>query len=726
MNPRSAAIREAIERKPLYGEAHRKTPIDKFGHFTFNLNIMERMLPKDVCANIFKAMKGKDKINPDFADPIAQAMKDWAVAMGATHFCHWFQPLTGFAAEKHEAFIDWKTSEVLIEKFSGKQLLQGEPDASSFPSGGLRSTFEARGYTAWDPSSIPFLWRSGGATVLCVPSIFFSWSGKALDMKIPLLRSDAKISEATMRLLNLLKITANSVYSTLGCEQEYFLLDRALFSLRPDLLMAGRTVYGVSPSKTQELEDNYFGVIKERVLAFMRDFEEVAFDLGIPLKSRHNEVAPGQYEVAPIYEKASIAVDHNILTMELMRQVAARHNLVCLLHEKPFAGINGSGKHNNWSLCTDSGMNLLNPSYSSENGVVFLILLTAVLNGIFENGALLRASIASAGNDHRLGGHEAPPVIMSVYLGEALEKMLTEIEENGSHEGFNLEKFDLKVQSLPDLPKDNSDRNRTSPFAFTGNKFEFRAVGASANCAFPLTVINSIVAASLNRIMNEIEAAIEKPSNLSLNELQQAILPIVRKFLKASRPIRYSGDNYSVQWKDEARKRNLPIIDRSLHAFKMFIDPSAGKILDGVLSEEELQSRFNIMVDRYCKEVDIEAKLMSDIFYTQILPVAIEHQKQFAKSLKLLHETEMVVGKAQSSLLKKLCLSIDKALDSVASLEEERHRAKELKGTERGEAFCEKVVPKCEQARVAVDALEMLVDDRLWPLPKYRELLWIL
>ncbi len=510
MNPRETALRDAASRKPRICFTEKRRTVEEFGRLTFNRAVMEKVLPRKVYTNFLQAIEGKGKINPEFADTIALAMKDWAIGMGATHFCHWFQPLTGYAAEKQDAFIDWKSEDALIEKFTGKYLLRGEPDASSFPSGRMRSTFEARGYTTWDPSSPAFLWQAGGATILCIPALFFSWTGKVLDMKIPLLRSDAKINQAALRLIDHLGIDATHVYSTLGCEQEYFLVDRALFSLRPDLIMGGRTVFGSPSPKSQELEDHYFGILKERVLAYMKEFEEAAFALGIPIKTRHNEVAPSQHEVAPIFEKASIAVDHNLLLMELMRQIAVRHELSCLLHEKPFAGINGSGKHNNWSLSTDTGINLLEPNGDANTNMLFLIMVTAVLTAVHENSALLRASIASAANDHRLGGHEAPPVIISVYLGEALEKLLDNLEKDLEHQRTHSITMDLGIPMLPELPKDETDRNRTSPFAFTGNKFEFRAVGSSANCALPITVINVIVADSLNRIIDEIEKKVGK------------------------------------------------------------------------------------------------------------------------------------------------------------------------------------------------------------------------
>jgi len=726
MNSREMSIRDAINHKASFPKTLEKLSMDRFGCLTFNRSVMEKMLPQTIFENLIQAMEGKGKVKVEYISEIANAMKEWAVNQGATHFCHWFLPLTGIAAEKHDAFIEWKTADTMIEKFSSKQLMRGEPDASSFPSGGLRKTSEARGYTSWDPTSLPFLWKSGGNIVLCIPAVFFSWTGQALDTKIPLLRSDSKISQAAMRLMDLFGIKAKYVYSTLGCEQEYFLVDRSLYYLRPDLLMIGRTVFGAPSPKGQELEDHYFGTVKERVLAFMRELEEQAFELGIPLKTRHNEVAPGQHEVAPVFEKASIAVDHNIILMELMRQIASRHHLTCLLHEKPFAGINGSGKHNNWSLSTDQGLNLLDPSNFQDNSIVFLVMLTSVIHAVYEHAALLRASIASHGNDFRLGGHEAPPVIISIYLGEALEKLLDRIEKNLQVNTFSQETFDLGILAMPELPKDHSDRNRTSPFAFTGSKFEFRAVGSSANCALPITVINAIVAQSLNRILDEIEKNILSKQNPTKKDINHETMQVVKKYLKISRPVRFSGDNYSAEWQKEAKKRGLPIINKSLHAFEVFKETKIEKVFEGILTKEELISRVQIMIDHYSKVMNIEARLMVDMFRTQILPAAFCYQKEVAKSLKLLKENKVVPGSSQLALLKNISKAIDQAIVKIDALEKERENALKQADEKKGKAFCEKVCVQCEAARKAVDQLEMMVDDHLWPFPKYRELLNIL
>jgi len=712
---RFKAIRDI--QKHRHNSEERKSEV-VFGKETFHRGVMEKMLPRNVWANLKEVIDGKGKLNPAHAQPIAEAMKEWAVKNGATHFCHWFLPQTGLAAEKQDAFIDWSGKGELIQKFSGKQLMRGEPDASSFPSGGLRSTSEARGYTAWDPTSFPFLWEMGGSKVLCIPSIYFSWTGKALDMKIPLMRSDAKLNQGALRLLHLLGMEADFVYCTLGCEQEYFLIDRSFFLLRPDLLLTGRTLCGAAPAKGQELEDHYFGTIKERVGAFMVDVERRAGELGIPLKTRHAEVAPAQFEFAPIFEQASLAVDHNILLMELMRQVATRHRLCCLLHEKPFARVNGSGKHCNWSLSTDTGINFLDPN---QPQLLFLITLTAVIHAVHEHATLLRASVATSGNDHRLGGHEAPPAIISVYLGEALDRWLTNIEEDRAHQSKAGQSLDLGIPPIPEVLLDDTDRNRTSPFAFTGNKFEFRAVGSTQNCALPVTVLNVIVASSLNQMIDEIEKAVMKKK-----KLQDAALDVVRKFLKASKAVRFSGDGYSAGWRKEAKKRKLPAIEKSLHAFAEFLTPKSVKVFEGVLSKHELEARVEVMTERYCKILNIEARIFYEMFQTQILPAALSYQKNVAESIRYVGEAGLPVSTAQSSMIKRISQQISLSIDQINMMEKERQKASQMPLEKRAKAYCEQVFVKAEAARKTVDVLEEFIDDRLWPLPKYREMLHIL
>lgn len=719
MSPRFAALTETTKR--VSKDHQTISASETFGAYVFNRFVMQKMLPKDIYRNILQAQQGLEKIKPEYAEPIAVAMKEWAVSHGATHYTHWFQPLTGASAEKHDAFLDWSSPDELIEKFNGKQLVQGEPDASSFPSGGLRSTYEARGYTGWDPTSPAFVWKAGNSVTLCIPSIFFSWTGDVLDSKIPFLRSERKICQSAMRLLRLTGISANNVFSTLGCEQEYFVIDRALRNLRPDLLLVGRTVCGAPSPKGQELQDHYFGSVKDRILAYMCDFESAALQLGIPVKTRHNEVAPAQHEAAPVFEKSSSAIDHNILLMELMRQIAAKHQLACLLNEKPFNGLNGSGKHCNWSLSTDTGINLLDPSDNPENRLHFLILITAIVNAVHQHSALLRASIGSASNDFRLGGHEAPPAILSVYLGKELETVLENIEEKGSYsrEG-NPDKYDLGIPILPDMNKDNTDRNRTSPFAFTGNKFEFRAVGSSASPAFPVTVLNAIVAESLDQILDEIEVKIGAGAAPTAKVLMDASIPVIRKYLKQSKNIRFHGDNYSEEWQQEAKRRGLPNIKKSVYAFEALKEKSTINVFQGILTELELRSRYEILSEAYGHTVLIEAKLLLEMFNTQILPAAIRTQKELCDNIK---QTGELLGlEKTSSQLEKLAEindNIELGIECAQVLE------KEISKSKTAYDFCDHILPKCLALRNQMDSLEGKTNDQYWPFPKYRELLFM-
>ncbi len=721
MSPRHIAVHEASKHSSINTEPCNIISSENFGSHVFNRDTMQKMLPKEIYKNIIRAQEGHEKIKTEYADSIAEAMKEWAISMGATHYTHWFQPLTGSSAEKHDSFIEWSAPGQVIEKFSGKQLVQGEPDASSFPSGGLRSTYEARGYTGWDPSSPAFIWKGGDGITLSIPSIFFSWTGDVLDNKIPLLRSDRKINHAALRLLQLTGIPATHVYSTLGCEQEYFVIDRALRNLRPDLLLLGKTVIGAPSPKGQELQDHYFGAVKDRILSFMLDFETAALRLGIPVKTRHNEVAPAQHEVAPVYEKASTAIDHNVLLMELMRQIAAKHKLACLLHEKPFNGLNGSGKHCNWSLSTDSGINLLDPSDTPENNLHFLILITAILHAVYQHSALLRASIGSAANDCRLGGHEAPPAIISVYLGEELDAVLESIEKKGNHARESKKgKYDLGLPVLPDMTKDNTDRNRTSPFAFTGNKFEFRAVGSSASPALPITVLNAICAESLHLMLDEIEKSLNHNPNPSREVLLEVAIPVIQKYLKISKPIRFNGDNYSKEWEKEAKRRGLPNLHKSPYAFEALKQGSTSKVFEGILTKNELQSRYEILTEHYCHTINIEAKLMLDMFRTQILPIAVKYQKEWSESIR---QTQEILGKRsckrQIRLLDDFNQTIERAIDQAEFLERERSKASTVRD------FADRVIPACQALRKEVDKLETEVDDTLWVLPKYRELLFM-
>lgn len=722
MNARFEALNEVSKHRPRFSENIRKVKFaDSFCKRVLTKKILKDMLPKEVYANLLDAMEGRDKIKTEYADAIASAMKEWAISHGATHYMHWFQPLTGSTAEKHDAFIDMGGPQGIVEKFSGKQLVQGEPDASSFPSGGLRSTYEARGYTGWDPSSPVFLWRGGDGLTLCIPSVFFSWNGDVLDHKIPLLRSDEKINASVLRLLRLTGIEAERVYCTLGLEQEYFVVDRALRDLRPDLVIQGRTIFGAPPPKGQELQDHYFGTVKDRILNYMQDFETAAAEIGIPLKTRHNEVAPAQHEVAQLFEKGSLAVDHNILLMELMRQIAVKHDLACLLHEKPFKDLNGSGKHSNWSLMTDTGINLLDPTDTPENNLHFLLLLTAILTAVHRHSKLLRSSIGSAANDCRLGGHEAPPAIISVYLGAALEHLLDNIEERGaSASAGDRHKYDLGLPPIPNLTKDNTDRNRTSPFAFTGNKFEFRAVGSSSNPAFPATVLNVIVAEVLNEMMDQIE---QSPAG----SVMDAAMPVLRDYLRGSKPIRYSGDNYSHDWVVEANKRGLPNITKSIDSFDALTQEKSIRAFKDVLTEDELSSRTEILYETYCSEINIQINLALEMFRTQVFPAALKQQKILSDAIIT---SRQAIGHVEGAnfLTKQLyefVVLVEHAIQACNQLEEIRKRANAHPLAQKAKSLCYEVLPQFEKLRGYADKLESFVDDELWELPKYREILFL-
>jgi glutamine synthetase len=726
MDARFNALKEVSKHRPKFSENIKKVKFaDSFCKRVLTKKILKEALPKEIYANLLDAMEGRDKIKLEYADSIALAMKEWAISHGATHYTHWFQPLTGSTAEKHDAFIDMGGPDGIVEKFSGKQLVQGEPDASSFPSGGLRSTYEARGYTGWDPSSPVFLWRGGDGLTLCIPSVFFSWNGDVLDQKIPLLRSDEKINAAVLRLLRLTGIQAERVFCTLGIEQEYFVVDRGLRDLRPDLIIQGRTLFGAPPPKGQELQDHYFGSVKDRILNFMQDFETAAAEIGIPLKTRHNEVAPAQHEVAQLFEKGSLAVDHNILLMEIMRQIAVKHDLACLLHEKPFNDLNGSGKHSNWSLMTDTGINLLDPTDTPQNNFHFLVLLTAILRAVHRHSKLLRASIGSAANDCRLGGHEAPPAIISVYLGEALERLLDEIEQQGgSTSQQSKHNYDLGLPPMPNLTRDNTDRNRTSPFAFTGNKFEFRAVGSSSNPAFPATVLNVIVAEVLNEMMDEIEANYKGNSSSALME---AAIPVLRDYLRGSRGIRYSGDNYSHDWVLEAGKRGLPNITKSIDSFTALTQENTIKAFKDVLTEDELSSRCEILFETYCLEINIQVNLAIEMFRTQILPAALKQQKIMSEAIILSRQAIGHIEGANysSKQLYDFVVLIEHGIQACNMLEEARKRSQSQPLQKKAHALCYEVLPQYEKLRHYADSLEARIDDELWPLPKYREILFL-
>ncbi|MDW8465497.1 MAG: glutamine synthetase III [Chloroherpetonaceae bacterium] len=657
-----------------------------FGSLTFNDRVMRERLPADVYSSLTNTLQRGEDLDERIAETVAQAMKEWAIENGATHYCHWFQPMTGATAEKHDAFIAFNKEGNLIEKFSGSQLIQGEPDASSFPSGGMRTTFEARGYTAWDPSSPAFLMKGPEGTTLCIPSVFISYHGEALDEKTPLLRSARALSDAAVKLLHLLgnkKVTRVKTY--VGAEQEYFLIDRALYEQRPDLIMTGRTLIGALPPKNQQLEDHYFGSIPDRVMEFMQELEKELYQLGVPAKTRHNEVAPHQFEIAPIHEETPLASDHNLLTMEMLRRVAERKGLALLIHEKPFAGINGSGKHNNWSIAADVGGNLLDPGETPELNLQFLVFLVAVLKGIHKRAAVLRAAVANPGNDHRLGANEAPPAIISVFLGDQLSEILNAIEKGDMKKTTEKQFIDLDISHIPTLNKDNTDRNRTSPFAFTGNKFEFRAVPSSMPIAIPNMVLNTLMAEAIDEMREAIEAEMKAGK-----ELEAAVFEVLRREIKATKPIRFEGDGYSEAWQKEAKKRGLPNHRNLPEAMKVWKDQSVREMFVkyGVLTEAEIDARYNVRMERYIKAIDIEAKTLLMMIRTQILPACMRFQSEVAESVgKLLQlgkaaKINDATKKKQLALVSDLAKNIAELMSRTDKLEELTAEIHHQKGLE--------------------------------------------
>ena len=706
-------------------EKEKFVPVSEYyGEDTFNLKVLKVKLPRETYKKIIEAINEGTVLDIETANIVAHAMKEWALGKGATHFAHWFQPMTGITAEKHDAFIDPIGIGEVIERFSGKQLVQGEPDASSFPSGGIRSTFEARGYTAWDMSSPAFIRRNGISTTLCIPPAFISYTGEALDKKTPLLRSNKAVSKSAVSIMNLLGSKGvKRVYSTLGPEQEYFLIDADYFFKRQDLVLGGRTVVGAPPAKGQELEDQYFGSIKERIASYMHDMEEELFKLGVPAKTRHNEVAPSQFELAPVFEEANVAVDHNQIVMDTMQSVAKKHHLACLLHEKPFAGINGSGKHLNWSLSDNKGNNLLNPGQTPQDNIQFLVFLIATVRAVYKHADILRASVGSYANDHRLGANEAPPAILSIFLGDQLTNILEDIEKGKVTKATDREIIDLGISSLPIVSKDNTDRNRTSPFAFTGNKFEFRTVGSSQSISFPTAVLNTIVAESLDYLAEKIKAQGGKNIN-------QAVFAVIKKEIKEIKAVLYNGDNYTQEWEKEAGKRGLPNDKTTPVALKALVTKKALDLFDKyqVLSNVELKSRYLIRLERYIKDLEIEVKCLNNICLSQVIPAAMAYQKGLSKAIIGAREAlgKSVDFSAQQELLKRIVELVNKiyATDkdilakvaAVSSVHDEQKKA---------EMLCSKVKTRMNELREYVDELEGLVDDELWPMPKFWEMLFI-
>jgi glutamine synthetase len=684
-----------------------------FGCNTFDVTAMKQKLPKAIFQSLQETIRRGTKLDPSIANEVAHAVKEWALEKGATHFCHWFQPQTGLTAEKHDAFLTFDDEGQPMERFSGAQLIQSEPDASSFPSGGMRTTFEARGYTAWDPSSPIFLVEGPNGNTLCVPSVFISYHGDALDNKTPLLRSMEILSDKALRILKLFgDDTSVRVVPTLGPEQEYFLIDRAFYTLRPDLVTAGRTLIGAKPPKGQELEDHYFGSIKDRILAFMQESENELFKLGIPIKTRHNEVAPSQYETAPIFEEANVASDHNQMVMETMNRVARRHNLVLLLHEKPFAGINGSGKHCNWSLMDSQGRNILEPGATPEQNLLFLVFLMATLKGVHRRAGILRAAIASAGNDHRLGANEAPPAIISVFLGDQLTRVLDSIEKGVPTGPSGMEAISLGIQKLPEVARDNTDRNRTSPFAFTGNKFEFRAVPSAASISTPIAMLNAAVAEALG----EFEAAITARTRRGAT-LQEATLEAVREAVVQTKSVRFEGNNYASEWVEEARRRGLPNLRTTPEALAELVRPESKEFLSTlrIFSEAETDARYHVKMERYLKDIEIEVEALKSLVSTHVLPAAYRQHSLLAGAGP---------GRAVVSALERVAGAIEELTGRAAELQGAAEKGAAEGGLEKkARILAEQVVPAMAAVREVADRVEEMVADDFWTLPKYREML---
>ena len=699
-----------------------------FNANVFTLKTARAFLSDEAYKSLTASIKSGSKIDRKMGDQIASGLKSWSENKGVTHYTHWFQPLTGSTAEKHDSFFTIKGDGTAIEEFDGAALIQQEPDASSFPSGGLRATFEARGYTAWDPSSPPFIMEIGQGKTLCIPTIFVSYTGESLDAKTPLLKAIVALDKAAVDVCQYFDRNITEVIPTLGWEQEYFVVDEAIATARPDLVMTGRTVFGHAPAKGQQLEDHYFGSIPERVYAFMRDYEQEAYKLGIPLRTRHNEVAPSQFECAPIFESVNIAVDHNTLLMDVMTRVAKRHGLVVLLHEKPFAGINGSGKHNNWSMATNTGINLLAPGKTPKTNLMFLAFFVNTIKAVHDYADLLRASIASAGNDHRLGANEAPPAIISIFIGKYLTDVLNQVEKRVGGKFDEQDEAMLKLdihKSIPELMLDNTDRNRTSPFAFTGNKFEFRAVGSSANCAAAMTVLNTIMAATLKQFKIDVDTLIEK------NEKKEiAILQVIQRYIVESKSVLFEGDGYSEDWEKEAKKRGLPNIKTTPLALDAFVTPKAKKLFENnnIYSHSELEARHEIMLENYVKKVQIEARVMGDLATNHILPSAVKYQNILLENIRGLKEAGLPASaySNQLAIVTKISEHVENMSTKVREMVEARKIANEISASrEKAIAYCDTIKVFFDEIRYNVDKLELLVDDKIWELPKYREILFL-
>lgn len=726
-NLRFKALEIAMTRQRRPVEFPHEKASEYFGELTFNKVAMREYLTEEAYRQVMNSIDKGEKIDRKIADQVAAGIKSWAINKGATHYTHWFLPLTGSTAEKHDAFVDPIEGGQGIEKFRGSELSQQEPDASSFPSGGIRSTFEARGYTAWDPTSPAFIMDK----TLCIPTVFVSYTGEALDFKTPLLKALYAIDKAAVDVCQYFDKNITKVYATLGWEQEYFLVDNALYQSRPDLVLTGRTLFGHSSAKDQQLEDHYFGTIPHRVMGFMQEFELEAHRLGIPVKTRHNEVAPNQFECAPVFEEANLSVDHNQLLMHLLDKIAHRHDFSLLLHEKPYSGVNGSGKHNNWSLATNTRENLLAPGNTPKSNLRFLTFLVNIVKAVHENADLVRAIIASPGNDHRLGANEAPPAIISVFIGAQLTRMLDAMEKANKNISISAENENGLLKNLPKIPEilvDNTDRNRTSPFAFTGNKFEFRAVGSSQSCAPPMITLNIAVADQLKKFKKDVDDLMAKKV-----KKDAAIFQVLKRYIRESKKIRFEGNNYSQEWLKEAEKRGLANHATTPAALKAMVSKKTIDLFErnNVLSERELKARHEIRLENYTKKIQIESRVLGDLASNHIIPIAIKYQNTLIENVKGLKQvldlkTYGKLSQNQMEMITEISEHVDKIKTYVNAMIEVRKEVNRIQETEeKAFAYCEKVLPYFEKIRSHADKLELLVDDELWPLSKYRELLFM-
>ena len=726
-NLRFQVVEEAFKKKAVEVETPKERPSEYFGKYVFNRQKMYKYLPADVYAKLIDVIDNGTRLDRSIADSVAAGMKQWAMEMGVTHYTHWFQPLTEGTAEKHDAFVEHDGKGGMVENFSGKLLVQQEPDASSFPNGGIRNTFEARGYSAWDPTSPVFIIDD----TLCIPTIFISYTGEALDYKAPLLRALHAVDQAATDVCKYFYKDVTRVKCNLGWEQEYFLVDEGLYSARPDLMLTGRTLMGHESAKNQQMDDHYFGTIPDRVQAFMKDLEIQALELAIPCKTRHNEVAPNQFELAPIYEECNLAVDHNMLLMSLMKKVARKHGFRVLLHEKPFAGINGSGKHNNWSLSTDTGVLLHAPGKTPVDNLRFVVFIVETLMGVYRHNGLIKASIMSAGNAHRLGANEAPPAIISSFLGTQLSELLDHIEMSDKDDLFAMagkQGMKLDIPEIPELLIDNTDRNRTSPFAFTGNRFEFRAVGSEANCASAMIALNSAVAEALTDFKRRVDALVEGGE-----ELTRAIVDVLREDIRACKPIRFDGNGYSEEWVEEARRRGLDTEGSCPVIFDRYLDGSSVEMFErlGVMTKKELEARNEVKWETYTKKIQIEARVMGDLSMNHIIPVATHYQSQLLKNVANMRSV-FDAGKADSLSVRNVKLIeeiaertqvIERGVDELINARKVANKIEDARA--KAVAYHDTVAPKMEAIRYQIDKLELLVEDDLWTLPKYRELLFI-